>query len=108
MHVLTDLELDDLDVEALPVRPPRLALPCEVDDGRLWFAEDPADLETAKQRCRDCPIRVECLAGALERREYTGVWGGEIIDRGQIIPFKRRRGRPRKVSCGDVASARAG
>ena len=69
-------------------------VPCRDGDSRLWFAEDPEDLELAKAHCRSCPLRAACLAGAIERREPCGVWGGEILDRGQILPVKRRRGRP--------------
>jgi WhiB family transcriptional regulator, redox-sensing transcriptional regulator len=72
-------------------------VPCRVQDPDLWFAETPADLELAKSYCRDCPARLACLAGALERREPWGVWGGEIFERGRIIARKRPRGRPRKT-----------
>lgn len=71
-------------------------LPCRQNDADLWFAEKPADLETAKSHCRECPLRAECLDGALERAEPWGVWGGEIFDRGVVIARKRPRGRPRK------------
>ncbi len=53
-------------------------------------------LELAKSLCGDCPVRVECLAGALERAEPWGVWGGEIFEHGAVVPRKRPRGRPRK------------
>ena len=60
-------------------------------DADLWFAEAPAELERAKALCARCPIRTECLAGALRRAEPWGVWGGEILERGAIIPrFPRR------------------
>jgi WhiB family redox-sensing transcriptional regulator len=71
-------------------------VPCRVQDPDLWFAEAPADLEQAKALCLDCPARLACLAGAIERREPWGVWGGEIFDRGAIVARKRPRGRPRK------------
>ena len=71
-------------------------LPCRQYDPDLWFADSPADLEVAKTLCGDCPLRVECLAGAIERAEPWGVWGGEIFERGAVIPRKRPRGRPRK------------
>ena len=70
--------------------------PCHRNDPDLWFADAPADLERAKQLCVGCPIRRACLAGALERAEPWGVWGGEILERGEIIARKRPRGRPRK------------
>ena len=71
-------------------------LPCRKFDPDLWFADAPAELELAKSLCGDCPLRVECLAGAVERAEPWGVWGGEIFERGAVVPRKRPRGRPRK------------
>lgn len=77
--------------------PVRSALPCRSADVDLWFAESPAQLERAKALCAGCPIRAECLADALSREEPWGVWGGEIFERGTVVPHKRPRGRPRKV-----------
>ena len=71
-------------------------LPCRNQDPELYFAESPSDVELAKALCQDCPVRAECLAGALERREPWGVWGGELVLSGVVIPRKRPRGRPRK------------
>ena len=71
-------------------------LPCRVNDPELYFAESPSDVELAKALCQDCPVRAECLASALERREPWGVWGGELFLQGTVIPRKRPRGRPRK------------
>jgi len=80
--------------------PVALDLPC-TEDPELFFAESPEDVETAKAMCRDCKARLACLSGALERREPWGVWGGELLLRGAIVPRKRPRGRPRKT---DVAA----
>ena len=71
-------------------------LPCRRENPELWFAESPADLERAKTFCLDCPLRAECLAGAVRRHEPWGVWGGELFERGVVIARKRPRGRPRK------------
>lgn len=71
-------------------------LPC-LHDPELFFAESPHDVEQAKEICRGCRARTACLAGALERREACGVWGGELLMRGIIVPVKRPRGRPRKT-----------
>ncbi len=71
-------------------------LPC-TEDPELFFAESPADVESAKALCVDCAARLACLAGAMERREPWGVWGGELFLRGQVVPRKRPRGRPRKT-----------
>jgi len=75
--------------------PSSSTLPC-TDDPDLFFAESPDDVEYAKEVCRGCPARAACLAGALERREPWGVWGGELFLRGEVVPRKRPRGRPRK------------
>lgn len=82
--------------EASPELASELALPCHSGNPDLWFAEAPAELERAKQLCGICPIREACLAGALQRGEPWGVWGGEIFERGTVIARKRPRGRPRK------------
>ena len=71
-------------------------LPCRQYDPDLWFADVPADLAVAKTLCGACPLKVECLSGAVERAEPWGVWGGEIFERGAVVPRKRPRGRPRK------------
>ena len=71
-------------------------LPCRSNDAELWFAESPADVELAKSLCQTCPVREECLAGALVRREPWGVWGGQLLVAGEIVARKRPRGRPRK------------
>ncbi len=81
-------------VAPAPVRRP---LPCRAEDPELWFADKPDQLEVAKRLCGGCPLRDACLAGALDRGEPWGVWGGEIFERGVVIARKRPRGRPRKV-----------
>jgi WhiB family redox-sensing transcriptional regulator len=86
MQLLAALPVEDVDTE----------LPCRTHDPELFFAESPADVEYAKSLCRRCPVRRECLNGALERREPWGVWGGELLVQGAIVPRKRPRGRPRK------------
>lgn len=70
-------------------------LPCRAEPD-LFFADDPAEVERAKGVCRTCRVRATCLAGALQRAEPWGVWGGELFLRGTVVPRKRPRGRPRK------------
>jgi len=72
------------------------AIPCRDTNPELFFAESPQDVERAKALCLGCPVRTVCIAGALERREPWGVWGGELFVQGVIVPRKRPRGRPRK------------
>ncbi|MFZ1381159.1 MAG: WhiB family transcriptional regulator [Scrofimicrobium sp.] len=52
--------------------------------GNALCADDPPDAlfvrgaaqRQAKTRCTDCPVRLECLADALQWRCDFGVWGG--------------------------------
>jgi WhiB family transcriptional regulator, redox-sensing transcriptional regulator len=88
-----------VEVSADPIgRHAPTGLPCQIHDPDLWFAETPDALESAKALCAGCPARLMCLAGALDRREACGVWGGQIFDRGRIVDRKRPPGRPRKDS----------
>jgi WhiB family redox-sensing transcriptional regulator len=72
-------------------------VPCQREP-ELFFAEQPRVLERAKELCAACPVRDICLAGALERREPHGVWGGQIFVDGVVVATKRGRGRPPKVA----------
>ena len=76
------------------VPPSEVRLPCGSAEPHLWFAESPADVEAAKALCGPCPLRQSCLDGALARREPWGVWGGQLVQSGVVVPYKRRRGRP--------------
>jgi WhiB family redox-sensing transcriptional regulator len=96
LTALLDRIVQDEDVFAASTE-----IPCRVHDAELWFAESPTDVEVAKSLCMDCPVRSACLAGALERREPWGVWGGQLFVGGVVVPRKRPRGRPRKC---DVAA----
>lgn len=70
--------------------------PCQEHPADLWFSEQPEDVEAAKRLCLECPILETCLAGAIDRHEPWGVWGGQLVVRGAVVPRKRPRGRPRK------------
>lgn len=72
------------------------SIPCRDYDAELWFAERPEDVEFAKTLCGMCPARIQCLAGALDRQEPWGVWGGQLLVQGAVVARKRPRGRPRK------------
>jgi WhiB family transcriptional regulator, redox-sensing transcriptional regulator len=43
----------------------------------------------AKQVCKGCPVRTECLAEALDDRIEWGVWGG-MTERERRAVLKRR------------------
>lgn len=63
----------------------------------VFFSEEIGDIATAKAICAQCPVMVECLAGAIDRAEPFGVWGGQLFSNGTVLTAKRRRGRPPKV-----------
>jgi WhiB family transcriptional regulator, redox-sensing transcriptional regulator len=95
----TDHTREEVTVQLTVFEPVPLAddLPCRSTDPELFFAESPVDVEAAKEVCAQCPIREACLAGALERKEPWGVWGGELLVQGIVVARKRPRGRPRKI-----------
>jgi WhiB family transcriptional regulator, redox-sensing transcriptional regulator len=52
------------------------ALCTQVDGGDMFFPEKGELAKPAKQVCRRCEVRVECLKYALDNDERFGVWGG--------------------------------
>ncbi len=62
----------------------------------LFFSEDALTIARAKAICSKCPLAKACLAGAVERAEPWGVWGGQLLVDGRPIAHKRGRGRPPK------------
>lgn len=73
------------------------SVPCRENDADMWFADSHAGVQSAKELCQRCPAVRECLAGALSRSEPWGVWGGQLLIRGVIVPRKPSRGRPRRA-----------
>lgn len=69
-------------------------LPCHTADPELYFSEDEMQVGEAKSLCSACPMRAQCLEGALSRQEPAGVWGGELFENGRVIAKKRKAGRP--------------
>ena len=50
---------------------------CATLDDELFFPERDGDCgKQAKQVCRACYVRTECLAYALRNGERHGIWGG--------------------------------
>ena len=50
---------------------------CLGSDNSLFFPSQGEDYRDAIQVCSDCPVRVDCLAAALENDEKYGIWGGK-------------------------------
>lgn len=67
-------------------------LPCEADPD-LFFSTKVEDTDKARELCASCPMLAHCLTGATDRREPTGVWGGEWFESGTPV-IRRRPGRP--------------
>jgi WhiB family transcriptional regulator, redox-sensing transcriptional regulator len=53
----------------------RTAARCRTADSEGLFVTGARQRE-ARQFCRTCPVRTECLAHALDQRIEFGVWGG--------------------------------
>ena len=71
---------------------------CLDEDPELFFPignTGPAilQIEEAKQVCRRCDVREQCLAWALEAGQDHGVWGGLSEDERRAL--KRRNARAR-------------
>jgi hypothetical protein len=98
-----DTPPSDLDEPREPdsPRPPGRAPVARCADGHgtltaLFFSDNVIDIARAKAMCGLCPLQASCLAGALEREEPWGVWGGELLSGGRIVANKRPCGRPPK------------
>jgi WhiB family redox-sensing transcriptional regulator len=53
----------------------RVAARCRTVDAEGLFVTGARQRE-AREFCRTCPVRTECLAHALDQRIEFGVWGG--------------------------------
>jgi WhiB family redox-sensing transcriptional regulator len=53
----------------------RMRAACQNADPDLFFPETLASAK-AKKICKDCPVRQQCLAHAIEYGEEFGIWGG--------------------------------
>jgi WhiB family redox-sensing transcriptional regulator len=65
---------------------------CGQTDPDIFFSDSPAVIAQAKDVCRRCLVRDECLAHALRTREEFGVWGG--LDRDQRRRLRRASSSP--------------
>ncbi len=69
---------------------------CKDEDPELFFpigTTGPAMLQTeeAKDVCRRCDVREECLEWALENSQDHGVWGGLSEDERRSLKRKTTR-----------------
>lgn len=70
---------------------------CRGADPDLFFPERGASTRVAKQICRECSVRAECLEFAIVSSEKFGIWGAmsererRKIRRERQIAVRRRR-----------------
>jgi WhiB family transcriptional regulator, redox-sensing transcriptional regulator len=66
-------------------------------DPDLFFPERGGSTREAKEVCRGCVVRQECLQYALDNSEKFGIWGG-LSERERRRLRRRRNGAPYGVS----------
>jgi len=58
----------------------------------IFYPDDEAEAQAAKNVCDSCSVKQTCLDHALSFREKAGVWGGATErDRRRIIRQRRRK-----------------
>ena len=59
---------------------------CAGTSAKVFFPPDysPVHVRLAKQICKTCEVREECLEYALLNKEPEGIWGG-------LTPYERRK-----------------
>ncbi|MER7000840.1 WhiB family transcriptional regulator [Streptomyces sp. NPDC000410] len=63
-------------------------------------------VESAKNLCRRCPVRLACLAQAIRHSETEGIWGGFTMP--ELRRLRARANRLRTVDPGIITELRAG
>jgi WhiB family redox-sensing transcriptional regulator len=68
-----------VDIQALTTESPRAwqaRANCMGVDPELFFPERGSSTREAKEVCRGCVVRMECLEFAIANSEKFGIWGG--------------------------------
>ncbi|MGP8162459.1 MAG: WhiB family transcriptional regulator [Acidimicrobiales bacterium] len=68
-----------VDIQTLTSQGPRAwqaRANCMGVDPELFFPERGSSTREAKEVCRGCVVRVECLEFAIANSEKFGIWGG--------------------------------
>jgi WhiB family redox-sensing transcriptional regulator len=63
---------------------------CLGHDPQMWYPVDSGGVEAA-QICTECPVRLDCLAWALEHNESDGIWGGVSARRRRQMRAEAKR-----------------
>ena len=68
---------------------------CRDEDPEIFFPGKGkglgADARKAKNTCKKCEVREQCLEYALKHRERDGIWGGKSENERRDIERQRRR-----------------
>jgi WhiB family transcriptional regulator, redox-sensing transcriptional regulator len=75
---------------------------CMGVDPDLFFPERGASTREAKEVCRGCVVREDCLEFALTNSEKFGIWGG--LSERERRRIRRRRAVERRAAAGGAAS----
>lgn len=67
---------------------------CKNTEPSLFFSHDEVRVREAQQVCATCPVRLACLACALDNNLSDGVWGGTSEqERRRVVSVRRDRSR---------------
>lgn len=67
----------------------RLYAECEGSDPELFFPKRGEPIHRARKICEACPVSVECLEDALDRKEPSGVRSGLSPNQRTVLLRKR-------------------
>ena len=65
----------------------------------MFFPERGASTKEAKEVCRNCPVREECLEYALINAEKFGIWGG--LSERERRRLRRQRALVKRTASGE-------
>ena len=73
-------------------------LPTSRERNALFFPErSQVEAARAKEVCKTCPVKQQCLDEAIANREKHGIWGGlDTSERGREV--RRRRNQVRRIT----------
>lgn len=79
---------------------------CLGADPDLFFPERGASTREAKEVCRGCPVRLDCLEYSLVNNEKFGIWGG--LSERERRRLRRQRAQSRRLAAPAIATALTG
>lgn len=69
--------------------------PCMISDPEAWFPNlaqgRSREVLNAKQLCKTCPVRMQCLEYAMSNSDLQGIWGGLTPKERQGMRRKRKQ-----------------